>query len=305
MKDLNTNYVICGLPDSGQKELFLLLTDTLSKKYSFNELGLSILDNPIKENTINFNLFDLTRIDQLLETTKFIICVRDIRDILCDKFLFNGLETYVNDWNCRYMINDLINYDLIINSTTSFGLRYYGNFIKSLSEEQKLNCIVITYEQLISDSITTQLELMEFDESLDFESDFILDESSVKFSDWEQHVDRIKDQICKFPEMIDYVTYFNFEQDDTWCVDIYDEEQVQINAQNIKSEMNCVHDLIKTSLTSVASSNTTLNKIKKPIRNQIGSRNKIGRRRKIAKVPIIQAKKKIKNQVNIKFKASK
>jgi len=31
MKESKTNYVICGLPDSGQKELYTLLKDNLSK----------------------------------------------------------------------------------------------------------------------------------------------------------------------------------------------------------------------------------------------------------------------------------
>ena len=297
MKESKTNYVICGLPDSGQKELYTLLKDNLSKKYSFNESGLSILDNSIKEDTINFNLFDLTRIEELQKTTKFIICVRDIRDILCDKFIFNDSKTYVNDWNCRYMFDDLIMHDLIINSTTSFGLRYYADFIKNLSEEQKLSCIIITYEQLIVDPITTQLELMEFDTTLDFESDFTITE--IRRPTWENNLERMKDQVCKFPKMIDYITYFNFEQDNSWCDGIYDEEQVQTNEQNIKLEID---GLIKTSLTSVAPVGFSRhNKIKRPFRNQLNVRkNKIGRSK-----PTIQAKKKIKNQVNIKFNTSK
>jgi hypothetical protein len=104
--------------------------------------------------------------------------------------------------------------------------------------------------------------------------------------------------------MSEYVTYFNFEPDDTWCDGIYDEEQVQTNAQNIKSEMNVINDLIKTSLTSVAPQKRAHNKIKRPIRNQVGvQKNKIGR--SISDVPVIQAKQKIKNQINIKFKSSK
>ena len=305
----NNNFIICGLPNSGQKELYDLLKSSLSDKYSFNEPGLSILDNPIKKNTINFNLFDLTRIAEFGSGVKFIICIRDIRDILCDQFLFNESLTYVNDWNCRYMTDDLIKHDLIINSTTSFGLRYYYNIIKELSDEQKLNCVFITYEQLMSGPIECQLDLLDFND-FDFDSDFDLFEINelILFEQkWKGNTSRIKDQVCKFPELIDAVDYFNMDNNGDWYADFYDEEQVNLNALKIKSEMGDLQKLIATSLAnSVLLPKKTHPRptpvVKTQLRNQTKQR-KIGNRRN--QPPEIQTKKKIRNQVNIQFKKSK
>ena len=284
---MSDNYIICGLPNSGQVELYQLLKQSLAEDYHFNKIGTSILETKFTQKSITLNLFDLTRIaTELDDTFKFIICVRDIRNILCDKFIFNGSESYVTNWNYRYMIENSFGSNSNDISITSFGLRYYYNYINSIPVELLKNCIFISYDKLISDPIMCQLELMEFnDYNLTFISDFKVDAIDlVEDSDWTTNITRIEEQINKFPDIMECVIDINSD----WHHGIYDEEKAKQYKHERLTELAELPNLKQQFSNNNSLKNQRIaRRNNRPLRNQSIAPRKINNRRKLPNKLII------------------
>jgi len=220
------NIVQCGMPRGGSTLLYLMLRSTVNNFDFFDKEIQALKIN--KDNAISKRPMDLFVFSQIIKKhkdVKFIINVRDPRSVLTSLHSHSEGQYKVNwDYSLKTNKNG-------INGTTK-GLKDYWDFIYRVP-----NSTFVYYENLVDDPNEEQKRLQDAIPELKFNgnfSDFHKHEVPEKLKGplngirppdpstkhkWKDHPKRIKEQINKFPEILNFLIELGYEKDKRWFDD--------------------------------------------------------------------------------------
>jgi len=216
--------VQCGMPRGGSTLLYLMLRSTVNNFVIFDKETQALKISP-KYKFISKRPMDLFSYKEILKKhkdTKFIINVRDPRSVLTSLHSHSEGQYKVNwDYSLKTSKNG-------INGTTK-GLKDYWDFMYKVPD-----ATFVYYENLVDNPDKEQVRLQEEIPQLNFNgnfSDFYKHEvperlegslngirppdPSTKYK-WQNHPERIKEQINKFPEILDFLIELGYEEDVEW-----------------------------------------------------------------------------------------
>lgn len=201
---MKTQYVICGLPKSGCKIVYDLLGQVKINNIKFFDKRLSMLHTfrEKSNNVCTYYTYDLLKwMDiEMCGPAKFIVVIRDIRDILVEKF--NDEEYWAS---CEKSIREV---PRGINRNAP-GLI---NFFKCI--DRVTDPVFIKYENLVYDIENEQEYLREvfgFEGNLD--NSHLTDEY---IGQWKKYPERIRYEFEKCPQMGAFLIALEYEKDYKW-----------------------------------------------------------------------------------------
>lgn len=217
------NIVQCGMPRGGSTLLYLMLRSTVTNFTFFDKEMQALKIN--KKGFISKRPMDCYSYKEIIKKhkdVKFIFNVRDPRSVLTSLHSHSEGQYKVNwDYSLKTNKNG-------INGTTK-GLKDYWNLIYNIP-----NSTLVYYENLVDNPDEEQKRLQEEIPELKFNgnfSDFYKHEvpeklqgplngirppdPSTKYK-WQNHPERIKEQINKFPEILDFLIELGYTDNKRW-----------------------------------------------------------------------------------------
>ena len=217
--------LICGYPRAGTSLFYNMLYTTV-QGYHFEAVEKSGQHNDWKENEVRkfpLDILHYDKIKQQFPDIKFLVCIRDPRDLLCSKH-WHFPDKFKISWN------EAIHSKQKDGSMKMMNIGLYDVY-KAIDNARNDKMFLIRFEDLINIPDLLQIQ---FNHIFNYAGDFKdfhqkqlpvgmiqqlngvrpLDKSRI--GTWKQYPERIKQQFTECPALFDILMDYGYETDREW-----------------------------------------------------------------------------------------